>query len=86
MSKLDNKKVAKRARQKYANFADKMPDKSIKKHKKKERQEGKKEIRKDTIYLSYKDAKQFVKLMENPPDPNETLRKAIKEYNKRNKS
>lgn len=45
MATRDTKKSYKLAMFTYENFADKMPDKKIRKHKRKARQEGYKEIR-----------------------------------------
>ena len=47
MSKLDTKKVAKRARDTYEWSTDSTPSKKQRKQKRKERQDGKKEIQQD---------------------------------------
>ena len=47
MSKLDKDKICKRSIERYEWFSDIKPKKSIRKYKRKERQAGKSEIRKE---------------------------------------
>lgn len=86
MGKVDKRKVAWASLRKQEQSLDKMPHKSTKKAKVKERQQGKKEIaeelwaHREMILLSPKDFKAFEKALRNPPEPNEALKSAIKRY------
>ena len=84
MAKRDTAKVAKLSRDAYEWNADKMPSKKTKRAKVKERQVGKKEARAvDTIFIMEKDYEILADMIKNPPMPNETMKEAFKEYNKR---
>ena len=44
------------------------------------------EMKKNTIVLSERDAEFLINLLENPPEPNEALKKAFRAYKKHLKS